>query len=238
MNRSNSLSVQLKRWESIVGWIYLPFYLFLLSVILTVILMVMGQDIMDPVVQSDMNLLYGIINFIIVCLIFHRFLILNLGNVARHFWGYVQAVILGFVMYWVGTTAIGMLLMWLAPELTNYNNEAIEMMASSNLRAMVIYTVALAPIIEECLFRGLIFSTLHRKTRIGAYIVSTLTFAALHIAGFIGFAPWHELLLSLLQYLPAGIALGWAYERADSIWAPITVHVIVNAIAMLTLQMA
>ena len=181
MNRSNSLSVQLKRWESIVGWIYLPFYLFLLSVILTVILMIMGQDIMDPVVQSDMNLLYGIINFIIVCLIFHRFLILNLGNVARHFWGYVQAVILGFVMYWVGTTAIGMLLMWLAPELTNYNNEAIEMMAGSNLRAMVIYTVALAPIIEECLFRGLIFSTLHRKTRIGAYIVSTLTFAALHM---------------------------------------------------------
>ena len=38
MNQSNSLSVHLKRSESIAGWIYLPFYLFFLSLILAFIL--------------------------------------------------------------------------------------------------------------------------------------------------------------------------------------------------------
>jgi len=236
MNQSNSLSVHLKRREAIAGWIYLPFYLFLLSLILSMVMIALDIDLMDATAQADLNLLYGVINFIIVCLIFHRFLILNLSNVVRRFWGFIQAVILGFVLYWVGTTAIGMLVTWLSPEMTNHNNEAVEMLAGSNYRAMLLYTVALAPVIEESLFRGLIFSSLHRTSRIAAYIVSTLAFAALHVAGFIGTAPWLDLVLSLLQYLPAGIAMGWAYERADSIWAPIAIHVIVNAIAMLALQ--
>lgn len=237
MNQSNSLSVQLKRREAIAGWIYLPFYLFLLSAILSVICVAMGYDVLDMTFQADLNLIFGLVNFVIVCIIFHRFLILNLSNVVRRFWGYIQAVILGFVLYWVGTTAISLLVTWLNPDMINHNNETVEMLAGSNYRAMLLYTVALAPIIEESLFRGLIFSSLHRTSRVAAYTVSALAFAALHVAGFIGTAPWLDLLLSLLQYLPAGIAMGWAYERADSIWAPITIHVIVNAIAMLTLQL-
>ena len=55
------------------------------------------------------------------------------------------------------------------------------------------------------------------------------------MVGFLGTVPWVDLLLNFLQYVPAGIALGWAYERADSIWAPITMHLIINAIAMLSL---
>lgn len=237
MKQPHSLSVQLKRREAIAGWIWLPCYLFVLSLILSVVLTILGEDVLDVTVQSDMNLLYGIINFIAVCLIFHRFLIANLANAARRFGQYILAVVLGFVIYWIGTTAISALLLWLMPDLTNHNNEAVEMMAGANFRAMLLYTVALAPIIEECLFRGLIFSSLHRVSRVGAYLVSALTFAALHVAAFLGTVPLQELLLSLLQYLPAGIALAWAYERADSIWAPITIHVIVNAIAMLALQM-
>lgn len=235
MNQSNSLSVHLTRRESIAGWIYLPFYLFGLSLILGIVLAALGYTELDAQLETRLNVLYGTINFVLVCLIFHRFLIRNLGNVARRFWGYVQAVILGYVLYFVGTTLVGMLITWLSPELVNHNNEAIASMAETDYHSMMIYTVALAPIVEETLFRGLIFSTLHRRSRIGAYLVATLSFAAIHVAAFLGTAPWTELALSFLQYLPAGIALGWSYERADSIWAPITVHVIVNAISMLML---
>ena len=235
MNQSNSLSVHLKRSESIAGWIYLPFYLFFLSLILGIVLAALGYDILDAGIQAKTNLAYGVINFIAVCLIFRRFLIQNLSHVFHHFWGYLQAVILGFVMYWVGTMLVGVLVNWLHPGIANMNNNAVESMAGSNYRAMLLYTVALAPIVEETLFRGLVFSTLHRRTRIGAYAVSILFFGAIHVVGFLGTVPWVDLLLNFLQYVPAGIALGWAYERADSIWAPITMHLIINAIAMLSL---
>ena len=89
---------------------------------------------------------------------------------------------------------------------------------------------------EESLFRGLIFSSIHKKRRILAYTISALAFAALHVVGYLGTVPAWQLGLSLLQYLPAGIALAWAYERADSIWASIVLHMAINALSMLALR--
>ena len=136
----------------------------------------------------------------------------------------------------VTTAAINGLLQWLYPGLRNANNDSITTMAGVDYRAMLLYTVALAPVTEESLFRGLIFSSIHKKHRILAYAVSALAFAALHIVGYLGTVPAWQLGLSLLQYLPAGIALAWVYERADSIWASIVLHMAINALSMLALQ--
>jgi membrane protease YdiL (CAAX protease family) len=35
-----------------------------------------------------------------------------------------------------------------------------------------------------------------------------------------------------VQYLPAGLALAWAYEKADTIWAPILMHMTINQISI------
>lgn len=236
MNQSNTLSVRLSRAETIAGWIYLPCYLLLLSLLLSFVLALLGYDISSGTTQARVNLLYGLINFIAVCVIFRHFLICNLSNILLRFWGFVQAVILGFVLYWVGLLLINYLLFWLYPDLHNANNDAIQTMAGVDYRAMLLYTVALAPITEEALFRGLIFSSIHEKHRIAAYAVSVLAFASIHIVGYIGTTPAMQLALSFLQYLPAGIALCWAYERADSIWAPILIHAVINAISMLALR--
>ena len=36
---------------------------------------------------------------------------------------------------------------------------------------------------------------------------------------------------------PAGIALGWTYEKANTIWAPICLHMIINALAFGVMQL-
>ena len=236
MNQKNVLSVRLTRAESIAGWIYLPCYLLLLSLLLGFVLALLGYDLNSSVAQARINLLYGLINFIAIAIIFHRFLIANLSNIPRRFWGFLQAIILGFALYWAATAAINGLLQWLYPGLRNANNDSITTMAGVDYRAMLLYTVALAPVTEESLFRGLIFSSIHKKHRILAYAVSALAFAALHIVGYLGTVPAWQLGLSLLQYLPAGIALAWVYERAVSIWASIVLHMAINALSMLALQ--
>ena len=40
-----------------------------------------------------------------------------------------------------------------------------------------------------------------------------------------------SVLLAALQYIPAGIALGWTYEKSNTIWAPILLHMTINAIS-------
>ena len=45
-----------------------------------------------------------------------------------------------------------------------------------------------------------------------------------------------ELFLSFLQYVPAGLCLAWSYEKADSIWAPILIHIAVNQMGNLAMR--
>ena len=66
--------------------------------------------------------------------------------------------------------------------------------------------------------------------------MSSLVFASIHVIGYIGLFDWQTLCLCLAQYLPAGIALAWAYEKADTIVAPILMHITINQIGMLAMR--
>ena len=93
-------------------------------------------------------------------------------------------------------------------------------------------TVLLVPTVEECTFRGLVFRNLYGKCHWAAYIVSMLSFALIHILGYAGQYSPLELLMAVLQYLPAGLCLAWSYTKADTIFAPIAIHATVNFITL------
>jgi membrane protease YdiL (CAAX protease family) len=99
---------------------------------------------------------------------------------------------------------------------------------------MVIGTVVLVPIVEETLYRGLIFGLLPK--RILRYAVSVGAFCAIHVMGYIGYYEPLHLLLCFMQYIPAGLVLAYAYERSGSIFAPILIHMAINGIAMLFMR--
>ena len=54
----------------------------------------------------------------------------------------------------------------------------------------------------------------------------------IHILGYIGVYSPLEIVMAFLQYLPAGLCLAWTYTKAQTIFAPIMVHSLVNAIAI------
>ena len=84
--------------------------------------------------------------------------------------------------------------------------------------------------------RGLVFRTLYNRSKIAAYVISVVIFGALHVVGYITMYEPLQLLLCFLQYIPAGIALGWAYARSGSILAPILIHTLVNALGVAILR--
>ena len=235
MQARRQLTVSLSRPERIAGWIYLPIYLVGLSLVLGLVFTLLGYDITQSDITARLNLIYGLINFAAIVVIFHRYLTESLLPVARRPFWFIGHIALGFVIYYFGTLIVTMLLTMVEPEIQNANNESIAVMAEADLRTMVVFTVLLAPIVEETLFRGLIFSTLHRRSRLLAYGVSMAAFALIHVLGFVGVYPLGQLCLSFLQYLPAGFALAWIYERTDTIWTSIAAHMLVNALSMLAM---
>ena len=82
------------------------------------------------------------------------------------------------------------------------------------------------------------FGSLHRTSRVLAYFVSCFIFVFMHNWQYFALYPAGKVLLSCIPYIPAAAALGWVYEKAETIWAPITLHAIINAMSfgLLTLS--
>ena len=63
----------------------------------------------------------------------------------------------------------------------NPNNKALMDIANDNPRALMGLIVFVAPIVEEVLFRGVLFGSIRPKNRIIAYAVSMCLFSFYHI---------------------------------------------------------
>lgn len=232
MSKKSSLTQGLSNQETVWGMVYVCFQMVFLSSLL-----VWGnRQLGGPLNNAELNFVYYLINFLATILIYHQFLGRNLRQAAQHPAYFCQAVILGFVAYQAASWAVTTLARLLLPSFTNYNDASLANMASTNAFLLFVGTVILVPMAEECVFRGLIFRNLYGKSRWAAYGISIVAFAAIHILGYIGeYAPL-ELLVAVLQYLPAGLCLAWTYAKADSIFAPMVVHGAINFLAFRSLR--
>jgi hypothetical protein len=99
----------------------------------------------------------------------------------------------------------------------------LEYIKSLDVKQFVLYcfnTIILAPLLEECLCRGLIYSPLYRKVGRGlAMILSSLIWAIGHF----------ESLLPSIGIFMVGIIMAWLYDRRGSLLHPIIFHMFKNS---------
>lgn len=214
--------------ETVGGFCYLAFQLLLLPVLLTML----NERLSVPLREAELNFVFYLINFLAVLLIFHNFLGSAATQVIRHPAYWCQAVILGLAAYYACMFVTNWVIGLLVPGFSNYNNSALFAMGQESRLLVFIGTVLLVPTVEECIYRGLVFRNLYGKSHWAAYLVSMLAFALVHILGYAGQYTPLETLLAVLQYLPAGLCLAWSYTKADTIFAPIAIHAVVNFITL------
>lgn len=131
---------------------------------------------------------------------------------------------------------VSALLLNLLPGSENPNNAAVTELVFEDFGAMKASLMFFAPITEEMLFRAGIFGMMRElKGRRAAYIVSVALFSFYHVWSYAVIDPIYW--VYLLQYIPASFLLARCYERTNSIWCPIFFHMMVNAVAVNTLDM-
>ncbi len=92
---------------------------------------------------------------------------------------------------------------------------------------LFLFASGLGPLFEEFFFRGFVFATL--RTRLGfaaAGIVSSFIFAAIHLD------PG-----TLLPLAGLGLVLAYAYEKTGSLWPPVAIHGLWNAVTFIGLRL-
>lgn len=226
------LSVSLSKKEVYFGVLYILAQLFVLPALLTYGNWFLG----NPLSDVQLHFSFFALNFIVITVVFRHFLIENLVMLLQNPWQVIRFAGLGLVLYWVCHFGVSFLIMQLSPGFSNANDQSLMELTHENVMLMSVGTVILVPVVEETLFRGVVFGTLLRKNSILAYAVSTALFSSIHILGYVNTYSPLELCLSFLQYVPAGLCLAWSYQKADSIWAPVLIHVAINQIGNLIMR--
>ena len=154
------------------------------------------------------------------------------GNAKNVFFAVVQ----GFAMYFVLTLlfegAVTQILYHTDTRMFNPNQEMIEGILEYSMIPVAICSVLLVPVTEELLVRGMVFAPLCRKWPWLAYLVSTLLFAGMHTLSFAMDMTFLQGLTSFLLYIPAGLVMGWIFQKTQSILGPIFLHMVLNFIAI------
>lgn len=222
------LSISMTQREEQLGWLVLALQLAAFPALLVTV----NAALAVPLSDALLNCLLFVINFIVILFVFRRFLIRSARQAAAAPFQFLRFAAIGLALYYIGIYLIGLFIGLVYPQFSNVNDSNIQSMAREHYGLILVGTVLLVPVTEEALFRGLIFRTLQQKSRLLAYILSTLSFGLVHVTGYIGTASGTVLLLCLLQYVPAGLCFAWAYEKADTVWAPILMHMAINQISM------
>ena len=217
----------------ILGYAYWILYEFFLGSILVWLLPKIGVDLYSVRGNSTLQLTYMVVNFIAVLLIFRRFLWESLKDMKGKIRHCILSALLGFAIYYVMAWQVNFVYFLFDIEPQNLNQETVDLLLEETPWQMLLCTVIFAPIVEECLFRGLFFAPLYRKVPILAYVLSAVLFSAAHVVGAIGELDTLSLILCFVQYLPAGIALGFVYQRTGNIIGPMLLHFFINFIGSL-----
>ena len=215
-----------------LGFGYLAFELLLLPSLLSWIFRLIGITS-----EAVANFIFFLINFLCCGWIFRQLLRESATRFElwpRKIWG---TAAVGLVAQYLISIRLTQLIFLLRPDFANANDTAVFSMVDDAPFLMFLGTVFLAPLTEECLFRGLIFTPLRRRNRAIAYLVSVLAFSAVHVVSYLSVLDAVGILISLLQYLPAGLCLAWAYDRTESLFTPILIHSAINLISYLSVRL-
>ena len=216
--------------QRIWGLIYLPLHIFVLPLFLGMLQAFLPGGIDEITV----NIIYYALGFAFCLLVLWKYLREAYDRLCDNKILNAAAFISAYIAYFLLSLIASMILLAIfGEELLNPNNEAVGELADSNSRMVMGLGVFLAPVVEEVLFRGVLFGSIRRKSRAAAYIVSILAFGFYHIWQFALISMDWRVLLYMLQYIAPGYALCWLYERTSCIWLPIFMHMAINLFALL-----
>jgi len=217
--------------EQIAGVIFFVIYLLVLPFATAPIFRLVERLLATDISASLENIIYYYILFAVTVIIFHGFLARTSRHLMDNLGIAVKSVLVGLVGLYGLNELVFRLTNLVFTNHTNLNDNTISAQIEDAPHMTILIIVFLAPFVEEVLFRGLVFGNLKSKSRLTAYAVSCLLFAALHVWQFAVVQQDITYFLLMVQYLVPGIVLAWAYEHSGTLWSSIGLHMAANALA-------
>lgn len=135
--------------------------------------------------------------------------------------------------YYIYNFILNFFVLMLAQSSASSNQSQVVQLMQQKQIFTFFLTIVFAPIVEEIIFRGVIFQQLKQWVSVNmAIILSALSFGFLHIFQALLVGEWKEWIF-LFPYSLIGIFFAYAYTKTNSIYTSIIMHMITNLIASL-----
>ena len=224
---------QMSRTQTILGWLYLPVHAALLPFLLDLLPRVSP----DPVSQTTLNLVYYLIGIVFCLTVMFSFLRRGFDRLADNLRLCILTMLMALMLDYALSGVAALVLLLADGVLENPNNATVMDLAGQDSGTVKAIAIFLAPIVEEVLFRGVLFGSVRTRSRLWAYIASAAAFSLYHVWQYAAGGDL-SMLLYALEYVPISIVLAWAYERSGCIWTNIFFHMGFNALSFYVLSMA
>lgn len=121
---------------------------------------------------------------------------------------------------------------------TSNNQQAVQGIFERNMLYAIFAVVIFAPIVEELVFRGVIYKKIRRKCNVlVSALISSSIFAIMHFIISITSGDMADLIF-FPSYVAPSLILCLVYEKHNNIFAPILLHLTNNLIGMLPFILA
>lgn len=217
---------QLTPWEKRVGWCFFALYLFVFPFLVGGVLRLLDERLALELTLAQTNSIYYAIVLLLLIAVFWDFL-RHAGHILRdNLRPSLFVFSIGLLVGLAGTCLMGAIPVGVVnPVVEDYRGQ--HYMAAAATWAVVVF---LRPAVEEILYRGLLFGSLRKKSRVLAYALSAGLFALgsvwQHVADpELGPAA----LLLALTYLPLGLVTCWSYDVSGSVYTPMALRMALQA---------
>lgn len=221
---------RLEKREAIAALVYLPVHVFLLPVLLG---FAVTLGLLEETSDAALNLIYYGVGIVYMFLFLRRFLRRDFDPLCDRPLRCLLEICICYGLMLVLNLCVNRLLS-LMP-LDNPNNAAISDMAGMEYGKVAAMAVFMAPIIEELMFRAGIFGLLRRCSRVLGYAVSIVAFSLYHVWSYALWNPSYW--IYALQYVPVSYLLCRCYEKTNSIWSSIFLHMFINGVSVRALML-
>ena len=221
------MTLRLTFREKRLGWFYLAAQMLVIPFAVAAVCMMLGIRS-----EADINLICFYLNAALAAAVFPNLLTKSFSGLGQRWKATLLTTLKGFGLYWLVSTAVAIALLALKPDFSNVNDASVTAMIAQRPVLMTIAVVFAAPLAEECLFRGWMFTGLMERSPVLAYTLTCAFFSAVHVLPYIGIYDALTLLLCFAQYLAPSFVLCRTCARDNSLCAPLLLHMSINIAAL------
>ena len=220
--------------EAGIAFAYLPVHVFLLPLLLVVYTRASGNPLPAPLSET----IYFGIGLVVIIFFLWGFLRRSFDVLLDNITYCFMTVMMGVFGILTLSQFSAIIIMLLDMDFLTSFQTALPGADTIDAGTLLVLGLGAVPVVQETLFRGLLFGLVRKKSRILAYLLS--------ISAYVFYSLWQSmvsgvdipvLLILALSYIPEAFMLAWCYERTGTIWVSVILSAAISAIAFIPFLM-